>query len=45
MSTEIPDVWPPVEDPRPGMVVPLFPLRGVFLLPRQILPLHVLEER
>lgn len=45
MSTEIPDVWPPVEDPRPGMVVPLFPLRGVFLLPRQILPLHVFEER
>ena len=45
MSTEIPDVWPPEEDPRPGMVVPLFPLRGVFLLPRQILPLHVFEER
>ncbi|MEE2938930.1 MAG: LON peptidase substrate-binding domain-containing protein [Planctomycetota bacterium] len=45
MSTEIPDAWPPEEDPRPGMVVPLFPLRGVFLLPRQILPLHVFEER
>ncbi len=45
MSTEIPEAWPPEEDPRPGMVVPLFPLRGVFLLPRQILPLHVFEER
>lgn len=45
MSTEVPDVWPPEEDPRPSSVVPLFPLRGVFLLPRQILPLHIFEER
>ncbi|MEL6713759.1 MAG: LON peptidase substrate-binding domain-containing protein [Planctomycetota bacterium] len=43
--SEIPDVWPPEEDPRPSTVVPLFPLRGVFLLPRQVLPLHVFEPR
>lgn len=43
--SEIPDVWPPVEDPRPSSVLPMFPLRGVFLLPRQILPLHVFEPR
>ncbi len=42
---EIPDVWPPVQDPRPSLTVPMFPLRGVFLLPRQILPLHVFEPR
>jgi len=39
----IPDTWPP-----PGgaaVEVPMFPLRGVFLLPRQILPLHVFEPR
>jgi len=43
--TEIPDTWPPADDPRPSSVVPLFPLRGVFLLPREILPLHVFEPR
>lgn len=43
--TEIPDVWPPEEDPRPASIMPMFPLRGVFLLPRQILPLHVFEPR
>ncbi|MEM6673433.1 MAG: LON peptidase substrate-binding domain-containing protein [Planctomycetota bacterium] len=43
--TDIPDVWPPQEDTRPASIVPMFPLRGVFLLPRQILPLHVFEPR
>ena len=43
--SEIPDVWPPEEDTRPSTIVPLFPLRGVFLLPRQVLPLHVFEPR
>ena len=43
--TEIPDVWPPEEDPRPASILPMFPLKGVFLLPRQILPLHVFEPR
>lgn len=43
--TDIPDVWPPTEDLRPAKVVPIFPMKGVFLLPRQILPLHVFEER
>ena len=42
---EIPEVWPPVEDPRPALTIPMFPLRGVFLLPRQVLPLHVFESR
>ena len=42
---EIPDAWPPQEDPRPAQTIPMFPLRGVFLLPRQILPLHVFEPR
>ncbi|MDB2577276.1 LON peptidase substrate-binding domain-containing protein [Planctomycetota bacterium] len=43
--TEIPHVWPPEEDDRPASVLPMFPLGGVFLLPRQILPLHVFEPR
>ena len=43
--TDIPDAWPPAEDLRPMKVMPIFPLKGVFLLPRQILPLHVFEER
>ena len=42
---EIPDVWPPAEDLRRSSVVPMFPLPGVFLMPRQILPLHVFEPR
>lgn len=42
---DIPDVWPPEEDPRPSQTMPMFPLKGVFLLPRQILPLHVFEPR
>lgn len=45
VMTEIPDVWPPEEDPRPASILPMFPLKGVFLLPRQILPLHVFEPR
>lgn len=43
--TEIPDVWPLEQDPRPASVLPMFPLGGVFLLPRQTLPLHVFEPR
>lgn len=43
--TEIPNAWPPLEDTRPASVVPMFPMRGVFLLPRQILPLHIFEDR
>ena len=39
-------IWPPAEDTilQPG-VVPMFPLRGVFLFPGQILPLHIFEPR
>lgn len=42
---DIPDAWPPTEDLRHASVVPMFPLPGVFLMPRQILPLHVFEPR
>lgn len=42
---EIPDAWPLEEDSRPSQTIPMFPLPGVFLLPRQILPLHVFEPR
>ena len=42
---EIPQAWPPAEDPRPAQTIPMFPLQGVFLLPRQVLPLHVFEPR
>ncbi len=43
--TDIPEAWPPTPDDRPARVVPLFPLSGVFLLPRQIMPLHIFEPR
>lgn len=39
----VPDAWPPAAGE--PVVVPMFPLPGVFLLPRQILPLHVFEPR
>ncbi len=39
----VPDAWPPSAGA--SVVVPMFPLRGVFLLPRQVLPLHVFEPR
>ncbi|MEZ6016403.1 MAG: LON peptidase substrate-binding domain-containing protein [Planctomycetota bacterium] len=39
----IPDAWPPPMGA--AVTVPMFPLRGVFLLPRQVLPLHVFEPR
>lgn len=42
-APEIPDVWPPEEDG--GVIVPMFPLRGIFLMPRQVMPLHVFEPR
>lgn len=38
----IPDAWPPVDE---GLVVPMFPLPGLFLFPRQVLPLHIFEPR
>lgn len=40
--TEIPDSWPP---PLSAAPVPMFPLPGVFLFPRQPLPLHIFEPR
>lgn len=39
---EIPDAWPPPDE---GAVVPMFPLQGLFLFPRQLLPLHIFEPR
>ena len=42
--SEIPQHWPQ-DAGQTQMVVPLFLLRGVFLLPRQVLPLHVFEPR
>ena len=42
---EIPEAWPPADDPRPAQTIPMFPMQGVFLLPRQVLPLHVIEPR
>jgi Lon protease-like protein len=41
--SDVPDAWPPSAGE--AVVVPMFPLRGVFLLPRQVLPLHVFEPR
>ena len=35
---EIPDAWPPVaKDPDAFPIVPMFPLPGVFLFPRQLI--------
>lgn len=42
----IPDGWPPEEGTSgQGLVVPMFPLPGVFLYPRQIMPLRIFEPR
>lgn len=46
MSEEIPDSWPPgPQDLDAFPVVPMFPLPGVFLFPRQLMPLHIFEPR
>ncbi len=44
-APEIPDAWPPHEVGDPKLVVPMFPLPGVFLFPGMLLPLHVFEPR
>lgn len=43
---DIPDSWP-IDDEvgDDGPVVPMFPLRDVFLFPGQLLPLHIFEPR
>ena len=41
----IPDAWPPAENSGDAVVVPMFPLPGLFLFPRQLLPLHIHEPR
>ncbi len=41
----IPDAWPPAELEGEGGTVPMFPLPGVFLYPRQLMPLHIFEPR
>ena len=42
----VPDAWPPDEGSlTEGPVVPLFPLRGVFLYPGQLMPLRIFEPR
>lgn len=44
----IPDGWPPEPGPQhkaQARVMPLFPLPGVFLHPRQIMPLNIFEPR
>ena len=40
----VPDHWPP-EGTTASAVVPMFPLPGVFLFPRQLMPLHIFEPR
>jgi len=46
LSEKIPDSWPPApEEPEEYPEVPIFPLGGVFLFPRQLMPLHVFEPR
>jgi Lon protease-like protein len=42
MSDAVPDGWPPTPS---GPPVPMFPLPGVFLFPRSLLPLQVFEPR
>lgn len=43
---DAPDAWPPNEDEQAlNRVTPMFPLPGVFLFPRQVMPLHVFEPR
>ena len=41
----IPDAWPPVSSSEGKPVVPLFPLAGVWLFPRAVMPLHIFEPR
>ncbi|MFT7679602.1 MAG: Lon protease-like protein [Planctomycetota bacterium] len=44
----IPDGWPPKPGPErtvQARVMPMFPLPGVFLHPRQIMPLNIFEPR
>jgi len=42
----VPDAWPPDEGSlAEGPVVPMFPLPGVFLYPRQVMPLRIFEPR
>ena len=41
---EVPAGWPPVEDVT-SKVVPLFPLRNLFLFPGTVVPLHIFEPR
>lgn len=47
--TDIPDAWPPESagqlTPQGSLQAPLFPLLGVFLFPRQLMALHIFEER
>jgi len=43
--SEIPDTWPPEDSEHVSTVVPMFPLPGVFLFPRQLMPLHIFEPR
>ncbi len=46
MANDVPEAWPPSKEDLLGTpVVPLFPLPGVFLFPRQLMPLHVFEPR
>lgn len=40
----IPDTWPP-PDLRSSLIVPLFPLKNVYLFPGSIMPLMIFEER
>ncbi len=42
---DIPDSWPPGQEDDQQLVVPMFPLPGVFLFPGMLLPLHVFEAR
>ncbi|MCP3916518.1 MAG: LON peptidase substrate-binding domain-containing protein [bacterium] len=45
MPDPIPEAWPPAEPSEPSVVLPMFPLPGVFLFPQQIMPLHIFEPR
>lgn len=43
--TDVPDSWPPDDDPIPRVTVPVFPLSGVFLFPGALMPLQIFEPR
>lgn len=46
MEFEVPEAWPPSKEQLSGTpVVPLFPLPGVVLFPRQLMPLNIFEPR